>query len=216
MQDELEAGAERQATIEAVADWIVAVGHATKQPADALAGERGRLERELSGEVARMLPTVPAVFQHNDLGTWNVMVDRSSFMVLDWESSTEAGLPLWDLVYFLTDALAARRGQTDPAEKRNSMLTLLRGESAGSRFLFERVAAAADAFGVPRSAVGAVVTLGWLHHGRSRAARAERGQSQRAATGTLSTAGPLERLAEPWLADPALGVEWRAFSAAVR
>jgi hypothetical protein len=216
LQDELEAGFARQATVEAVADWIVAVGLATAQPADALAGERLRLEGEVSAELALALPSLPAVFQHNDLGTWNVVVDQRSFTVLDWESSSPAGLPLWDLVYFLTDALAARRGQTDPAEKLTSMLALLRGDSAGSQLLFERVAAAADAFGVPTGAVGPIVTLGWLHHGRSRAARAERGQAQNAATGSLSTAGPLERLAEPWLADPALGVEWPAFGATGR
>ncbi len=212
LQDELEARVDRRSTIEEVADWIVAVGRATVRPSDALSPELARLSA-FSADLVQSLPSLPAVFQHNDLGSWNVMVDGPRFTVLDWESNSEAGLPLWDLVYFLTDALAARRGQTDPSEKLAAMLQLLRGDAVASRLLFERIAAAAEAFGVAREDVGAIVTLGWLHHGRSSAARTARGLSHGAATGPAAAAGPLERLAEPWLADPALGVAWPAFNA---
>ena len=215
LQDELEAGADRQSTIDTVADWIVAVGKATAQPSDALASELRRLSG-FAADVVQSLPAVPAVFQHNDLGSWNIMVDGARFTVLDWESNREAGLPLWDLAYFLTDALAARRGQTDPAAKLAAMLQLLRGEATASRVLFQRLAAAAQEFGVPRSAVGAIVTLGWLHHSHSSTARLERGQTHGATSGTGASLGPLERLAGPWLEDPALGVAWPAFDAAGR
>ena len=213
LQDELEAGVPRRMTVEAVADWIVAVGQATVQPSDALEPELRRLEHDVGApaDLVRSLPSVPAVLQHNDLGSWNVLVDGSTFAVLDWESSRMAGVPLWDLVYFLTDALSARRGQIDPVEKRHAMLSLLRGDSPDSDLLFRRLAEAAAAFGIPRDAIGPIVTLAWLHHGRSRSARVDRGQSQGASTGRVSTAGPLERIAETWLADPALGVAWRAF-----
>jgi hypothetical protein len=221
LQEQLEAGEPSRSTVEAVAAWIVAVGQATMHSGEALEPERRRLEdevlsawagHEVPAALVRSVPSVPAVLQHNDLGSWNVMVDGPMFTVLDWESSRVAGLPLWDLVYFLTDTLAARRGQTDPVEKLDSMLSLLRGESPASAFLFERVAAAAATFGVPRDEVGAVVTLGWLNHGLSRAARAQRGRAQNAATGGVSSAGPLERIAEPWLADSALGISWPAFA----
>ena len=144
------------------------------------------------------------------------MVDGARFTVLDWESNREAGLPLWDLAYFLTDALAARRGQTDPAAKLAAMLQLLRGEATASRVLFQRLAAAAQEFGVPRSTVGAIVTLGWLHHSHSsdRAPGARTDARRDVRTG--ASLGPLERLAGPWLEDPALGVVWPAFDAAGR
>ncbi len=93
LQDELEAGVDRRSTIEAVADWIVAVGKATLQPSEALGPELARLSR-FSSELVESLPDVPSVFQHNDLGSWNVMVDGPLFTVLDWESNREAGLPL--------------------------------------------------------------------------------------------------------------------------
>jgi hypothetical protein len=89
LQDELEAGVDRRSTIDAVADWIVAVGKATLQPSEALAPELARLS-QFSPELVRSLPEVPAVFQHNDLGSWNVMVDGPLFTVLDWESNCEA------------------------------------------------------------------------------------------------------------------------------
>ena len=211
LQDELEAGVDRRSTIDAVADWIVSFGEATLQPSEALSPELARLSR-FSAELVQSLPGIPAVFQHNDLGSWNVMVDGALFTVLDWESNCEAGLPLWDLVYFLTDVLSARRAQTDPSAKVVAMLQLLRGNAPASTVLFQRVAAAAERFGVARSHVGTIVTLGWLHHGRSSAARTARGLSH-GTPSDLPVAGPLERLAEPWLADPALGVAWPAFTA---
>ena len=43
----------------------------------------------------------PAVFQHGDPGTWNLLItteDKVAF--LDWENATEHGIPIWDLLYF--------------------------------------------------------------------------------------------------------------------
>jgi hypothetical protein len=157
---------------------------------------------------------VPAVLQHNDLGCWNILVEDSTFTVLDWESSVPSGLPLWDLVYFLTDALSGLTAPENNQEKQRRMLELLRGELGTSALLFKRVAAAAAAFGVPTNAVGPIVTLGWLHHGLSADARARRGSTQGATTGAPSSAGPLQQIAGSWLSDPALGVAWAAFASA--
>lgn len=45
---------------------------------------------------------VPLVFQHGDPGRWNVLVRADGRPVfLDWESAEPAGMPLWDLYYFL-------------------------------------------------------------------------------------------------------------------
>jgi len=43
----------------------------------------------------------PAVFQHGDPGTWNMMVsDQGKVVVLDWEAGEPHGMPLWDLFYY--------------------------------------------------------------------------------------------------------------------
>ena len=61
-------------------------------------------------DLVERLPAVPAVLQHNDLGTWNVVTDGRAFMAVDWESARPDGMPLWDLCYFLADALPRLAG----------------------------------------------------------------------------------------------------------
>lgn len=210
-------------SVNAIADWVVELGRATVRPAADLRRELRRLDEEVVPRwagtppgLAASLPPVPAVLQHNDLGCWNILVEDSTFTVLDWESSVPSGLPLWDLVYFLTDALSSLTAPENNQEKERRMLELLRGELGTSALLFGRVAAAAAAFGVPTNAVGPIVTLGWLHHGLSADARARRGSRQGATTGAPSSAGPLQQIADSWLSDPALGVAWAAFASASR
>lgn len=52
--------------------------------------------------VAQHTGAFPAVFQHGDPGTWNVMVTQSKQIAfLDWEAAEPQGMPLWDLFYFI-------------------------------------------------------------------------------------------------------------------
>jgi hypothetical protein len=64
--------------------------------------------------VARLRETLlPAVFQHGDPGTWNLLVttdDKVAF--LDWENATEYGVPIWDLLYFLRSYCVAAGQKT--------------------------------------------------------------------------------------------------------
>jgi Phosphotransferase enzyme family len=53
----------------------------------------------------------PLVAAHNDLTMWNVLVDeRGAIAVIDWETAEERALPLVDLFYAVTDAVAATAG----------------------------------------------------------------------------------------------------------
>jgi hypothetical protein len=219
LQEALEHGGAGPRTVDAIADWIIALGEATLAAPPALSPELRRLERDVLPKwkperrpesLGRGLDGVPAVLQHNDLGTWNIVVGTGTFTVLDWESTRPAGLPLCDLVYFLTDALSPRLA--DPDSRTEAMLALLRGNAGASPRLFERVAAAADSLRIRRDVVGAIVTLGWLQHGLSHIERAERasGEAARAAVGSPPAA--MGRIAAPWLRDPALGVDWPGFA----
>lgn len=43
----------------------------------------------------------PAVFQHGDPGTWNILVlENGEVVFIDWEAGELQGMPLWDLFYF--------------------------------------------------------------------------------------------------------------------
>lgn len=203
------------AAVERVAGWIVDVGRQTAAPADTLEPERRRLRDEVVpawgpyGAVPALvdeLPPVPSVMRRGDLGSWNLVVDRASFTAVDWETAHEGGFPLWDLVYFLTDALAHVDGASHDDARDDYARALFKGEARSSSILFEWVRRAAGALDIPDRAVGPIVTLCWLSVGL---AHVRRGAAARKfEPGARVAIPPAERVAELWLSDPALGPGW--------
>jgi len=201
--------------VEAVASWILRVARETAAPPTALADERRRLaeevlprwsERGAPQDLADRLPELPAVLQHNDVGTWNiVLTGPTDFVVIDWESARRYGLPLWDLLYFLTDALSALDGARTFDERAKGSIRLLRGDAPSSQALFRWVRRAVEELGIPPDAVGPIATLGWLHHGLSHVAR---GHSAEQVEPGSAIVDPVGRIAPAWLRDPALGPSW--------
>jgi hypothetical protein len=188
------------AIVATIAGWIIELGAASaSDPSDLdltyLTG--------LDDDLVAALPPLRPVVQHNDLGCWNIVATRDTFTAIDWESGRAAALPLWDLVYFLTDALSTMAAPNDDHAKERAMGALLRGELDGSKLLFAHVRDAAHRAGVPLAAVGPIVTLCWLHHARSAGTRD-------------ADAGPLSRVAARWVDDPVLGPTWPAFHGAMR
>lgn len=56
---------------------------------------------------------LPAVFQHGDPGSWNLLVTPDQDIAfLDWENASLHGPPLWDLFYFLR-SLCVAAGEQD-------------------------------------------------------------------------------------------------------
>lgn len=64
------------------------------------------IEPDLLHECRRILDSLgslPLVWEQRDFSPWNVFVDREGeIAAVDWESAEQEGLPLLDLVYFLT------------------------------------------------------------------------------------------------------------------
>jgi hypothetical protein len=214
----LHSGASRTAklaAVESVASWLLEVARETAAPPDALAGERRRLAedvlpawRKLGAPPALVerVPPLPGVVQHNDLGSWNIVIGRGGFIAVDWESAREVGFPLWDLWYFLADALAHLDRARTSAARAAHFVRLFSGELPSSRLLHGWTRRAAGAAGVPLAALGPLATLCWLSHGAADRAR-------RAAAGpTAGLAGEVvtvEHLARLWLSHPALGPRWQ-------
>jgi hypothetical protein len=197
--------------IERIGAWILELGRLTQTSPEAMAAERARL-RALGGvppELVDELPPLPAVTQHNDLGTWNVVADEADFVVVDWENVRKDGLPLWDLLYFLGDAFVLLDGSADPGQLPARMVRLFAGEAPSSPLLFAWVRRAVAAAAVPPESVGAIATLCWLSHSLSVGAH-------NADLATFTPRDPprlhgLEGIARAWMAHPALGPGWSAW-----
>jgi hypothetical protein len=159
----------------------------------------------LPPDLVDRLPELPPVLQHNDLGSWNIVSDGQRFTVLDWESARESGLPLWDLLYFAADVLARLDGPADATTLVRRTVQVFAGQSPHSAHLFRWLRAATEASGVPRSALGPLATLCWVHHAGSAALR-----SADLLGAPPAPSGHLALLAPAWLAHPALGISWPA------
>jgi len=201
--------------IERIADWILALGRLTQTSAAAMAAERERLRTDVvprsselgaHSELVDELPPLPAVLQHNDLGTWNVVADNGDFVVVDWENTREAALPLWDLLYFLGNAFVFLDGPAAPDQLPPRMVQLFAGEAPSSPLLFSWVRRAVESAAVPADAVAAIATLCWLSHSLSASAH-------NVDIAAFTPRDPprvhgLEGIARAWMAHPALGPTW--------
>ncbi len=204
--------------IDAIGGWILELGTRTQSSPEALGAELRRLRSEVvpswselgaRPELVDELPPLPAVTQHNDLGTWNVVADEGDFVVVDWENVREAALPLWDLFYFLGDACVLLDGSADPEQLPERMARLFAGEAPSSPLLFACVRLAVEAAAVPPDAVGALATLCWLSHSLSAGAH-------NLDIAAWTPRDPprlhgLEGIARAWMAHPALGPGWSAW-----
>lgn len=214
--------AEKVMLVERIAGWILELGRLTEATPVALGMERDRLRAHVVPKCAGLgvrpglvdeLPLVPAVVQHNDLGTWNVVADRGNFVVVDWENARAAALPLWDLLYFLADALVLLDGadapEDAPEQVPGRIVRLFSGRAPSSRMLFSWVRRAAEVSRIPPDAVPGITTLCWLSHSLS-------ADDHNLDLAALTPRDPprlhgLEGMARAWMGDPALGPTWNAW-----
>lgn len=201
--------AEKERAVGRVCSWLLDIARETRAAPEALQDERRRLAEDVlpGWSVDRALvdglPALPAVLQHNDVGSWNVVASGQAFTVVDWEDAVPYGLPLWDLLYFLVDATAYLDEATDPGRH---FERLFLGEAPSSELLFGWTRTMVEALGLPAEAVGPIVTLCWLQHGIAGRRRAEDADDPRPRTHVAE--GVLHELAERWLRHPDLGTGW--------
>ena len=120
---------------------------------------------------------------------------------VDWESATAPGLPLWDLTYFLADALTLLdSGGSPTAPPRCCGCSAARHR--WSPLLFAHLRRAVRAPRLSPRGVGPLVTLGWLHHGLCPPAAAPGSTPLADGRGTRARDGLIPPLAGPWLGDP--------------
>ena len=201
--------------IDRIGDWILELGRRSQRPSEALEPELERLKREVMpgwrdlavpADLVDRLPALPAVAQHNDLGTWNVVAEGDEFVVVDWENARTTGLPLWDLLYFLADAFVHLDAPAVPEELPGRVARLFAGEEPSSQLLFAWVRRAAADTGVSFDSVGTVATLCWLSHSLS--VRTHNADLAAFTPGDPPRIHGVEGLARAWMEHPALGPRW--------
>jgi hypothetical protein len=131
----------------------------------------------LEGQIAsisQIQVPFPLVFQHGDPGTWNIMVlptGRVAF--LDWEAAEQAGMPLWDLFYFMRayGVLASRRlGIRDMTK---GFAEQFMHETPITTLLIQSTQRVCDRLGLPLVLVEPLFYTCWMHRALKEATRLE-------------------------------------------
>jgi hypothetical protein len=132
------------------------------------------------GAIRQSSGDFPLVFQHGDPGTWNAMVTPSERVAfLDWEAAEIAGMPLWDLFYFMRafGVLAARRAGTRDMT-RGFAEQYLQLTPIGD-LLAEATRRACDQIGLVTSLVEPLFYTCWMHRSLKEATRLEQHNLER-------------------------------------
>lgn len=158
---------------------------------------------------------VPSVLVHGDLATaQNVLASPGGCHVIDWETATERGLPLLDLLPLLALVTARASGRREPADQAEYVISLCAGRTPASGWLLGLVTDHCRRVGVPLHLAGALAALAWSHVASMPDVHRELVQRTGAAGGVWHT--PAQDVAERWLDHPDLGVAWPALAAAER
>ena len=145
------------------------------------------LGEQLDAVASEMAPTV---FQHGDPGAWNLLADvDGSIRFLDWEAADPAGVPLWDLLYFLRSfgvTVSRARGTDDALAAYRRLLV---DASDLSRIQAEAVHRSAERIGLASSLIEPLFHTCWMHRAVKQAARLPRWKLRRGHYHRLLIAG---------------------------
>jgi aminoglycoside phosphotransferase (APT) family kinase protein len=122
--------------------------------------------------VARHEGKLPVVLQHGDPGSWNMLVtDDGRVAILDWESAEPAGVPLWDLLYFLRSygTLVSRR-----AGARNRLRAAAHHFLEPTQlqsYIVDRIHRSARDLSLPSALIESLFYACWMHRALKEATR---------------------------------------------
>ncbi len=114
------------------------------------------------------LGDLPQVCEQRDCSPWNVLVAADGeLIVLDWESAELDGLPLLDLIYFLTYLAFFLEGAMESGDYRAVYRALWHSTSRLSCVAQECVARYSNALGLDSANLRPLRLFTWLLHARS-------------------------------------------------
>jgi len=108
------------------------------------------------------------VIEHRDFGPWNILVeDTGALTVLDWESSRVHGLPLLDLIYFVTYMAFFVDGAMVSRRFAESYRVTLDPRSSTGALRAELMERYRQRFGISVAMERALRALCWIEHADS-------------------------------------------------
>ena len=114
------------------------------------------------------LGEIPSVIEHRDFGPWNLFLDDTRrITVLDWESSRVRGLPLLDLIYFITYMAFFVDGAMVTRKFEESYRNTLDTRTGMGALRQELVEQHREQLGLSTAAVRALRALCWIGHAES-------------------------------------------------
>jgi hypothetical protein len=130
-------------------------------------------ERCLIHDVLNRLPDLPIVFEQRDCSPWNILMDNEGeIKVLDWESSEPNGLPLLDLIYFLTYLSFFVNGIMESREYAQAYPDVFNPQSSIGRINYECLEKYCVEMNLDPSVIAPLRLLTWLIHSRPEYQRA--------------------------------------------
>lgn len=134
------------------------------------------------------LGVVAPVIEHRDFGPWNILVDDTGALtVLDWESSHIHGLPLLDLIYFITYMAFFVDGAMVSHRFAESYRATLDPRSASGAVRTEIMQGYREQFAISTDTERALRVLCWIEHAESEFQRFTADAGGRPADDTLRT-----------------------------
>jgi aminoglycoside phosphotransferase (APT) family kinase protein len=126
------------------------------------------LLRETASALAQPDEAVTSVIEHRDFGPWNILIDDSGTLtVLDWESSRVHGLPLLDLIYFITYMAFFVDGAMVSRRFAESYRATLDPRSSTGAMRAELMEQYRQRFGISPEMEWALRSLCWIEHADS-------------------------------------------------
>jgi len=111
---------------------------------------------------------LPLVCEQRDCSPWNILIaDDGGLVILDWESAEPRGLPMLDLVYFLTYLIFFLDGALESKRFTESYRTLLDPATFTGRIVADCQQIYMDCVGLDPIVLRPLRLLTWLIHSRS-------------------------------------------------
>jgi hypothetical protein len=144
------------------------VHEALRRFADSFGAVITPAELRQTEQLLEPLAGLPSVLEHRDFSPWNVhLAPNGDIVVHDWESAEPVGLPLTDLVYFLTYLGFFRARASAPDHCAAVYRTGRSRGSATGAVHAEALARYASRIGLDPTHVRGLHALTWLIHSRS-------------------------------------------------